>query len=351
MPAAHRPWGKVRVRVPTALPVLESTPEMSNLSDMQILTRAYGWENDPRRRHTSLDLGWTFYAVGATKKIIDSLVEAGWVRIVFKSGRNIGYSLTEKGRGIVAVAAMQHEQTRVPASVILEATDLLVGIDDLKQTVARAIEGRQRTHFLLEGPPACGKSVLMEGIRAVVTTAFMAFGSRTSAAGLSAAMFENQPTILLLDEADKMRHECYSVLLGLMEKGELLETKSGNTRGILLNTMVIAACNSSAKMPPEFISRFAMHAHFPQYTRQQFIDICQVFLPRLEGCPEDLASTIGELVYDSSLGDVRKARDVWRLAQAPVTTGEVRRVVDMMLRYGPGNKEKQRQPANRFAGI
>jgi hypothetical protein len=318
---------------------------------MQILTRAYGWEVDPRRRHTSLDLGWTFYGVGATKKIIDSLVEAGWVQVVFKSGRSMGYNLTEKGRGIVATAAMEHEKTRVPASVILEATDLLVGVEDLRETLARSIEARQRTHFLLEGPPACGKSVLMEGIRAVVTTAYMAFGSRTSAAGLSGALFEHMPTILLLDEADKMRQECYSVLLGLMERGELLETKSGNTRGILLNTMVIAACNSSTKMPPEFISRFAMHAHFPQYTRQQFIDICQVFLPRVEGCPEDLAITIGELVYDSNLGDVRKARDVWRLAQYPVTVAEVRRVVGMMLRYGPGNKERHRQPASRLAGM
>jgi len=94
-----------------------------------------------------------------------------------------------------------------------------------------------------------------------------------------------------------------------------------------------------------------MHAHFPQYTRQQFIDICQVFLPRVEGCPEDLAITIGELVYDSNLGDVRKARDVWRLAQYPVTVAEVRRVVGMMLRYGPGNKERHRQPASRLAGM
>lgn len=322
-----------------------------NPSDMEILTRAFGWENDPRRKHKGVNLGWTEYAVGATKTIIGRLVEEGWVQVVFRSGRITGYGLTEKGRGIVATAAMEHERTRVPASVILEATDLVVGFEDLKETLARAIEARQRTHFLLEGPPACGKSLIMEGIRAVVPTAFMAFGSRTSAAGLSGAMFEFQPTILLLDEADKMRHDCYSVLLGLMERGELLETKSGNTRGIVLNTMVIGACNSSAKMPPEFLSRFAMHAHFPQYTRQQFLDVCRVFLPRVEGCPEDLAATIGASVYDSSLGDVRKARDVWRLAQPPITVAEVQRVVGMMVRYGPGNKERQRQPAKRFAGI
>ncbi|GAH63714.1 unnamed protein product, partial [marine sediment metagenome] len=144
--------------------------------------------------------------------------------------------------------------------------------------------------------------------------------------------FEYQPSILLLDEADKMDNDCYSVLLGLMESGEVLETKSRKARGIRLETMVIAACNSSAKMPAEFLSRFALHANFPKYSREEFIEVCTGFLTRSESCPPDLASLIGQLVYDYGIGDVRKARGAWQLMTAP-TRDEALRVIQLMLKY------------------
>jgi len=178
-------------------------------------------------------------------------------------------------------------------------------------------------------------------VRSAVPDAYIAFGSRTSAAGLSDALFEFQPSILLLDEADKMDNDCYSVLLGLMESGEVLETKSRRSRGIRLETMVIAACNSSAKMPAEFLSRFALHAHFPKYSREEFIEVCTGFLTRSESCPPDLASLIGQLVYDYGIGDVRKARGAWQMMIAP-TRDEALRVIQLMLKYGSDNHNRRK---------
>ncbi|KKM79665.1 hypothetical protein LCGC14_1347600, partial [marine sediment metagenome] len=241
------------------------------------------------------------------------------------------YRLTEKGIGLVAIERLDQEESRIPASSVLEALGLVVGYEDLKDALAFAVEARSRTNFLLEGPPACAKSVLLEGIRAAVPDAYMAFGSRTSAAGLSDALFEYHPSVLLLDEADKMSNDVYSVLLGLMESGEVLETKSKKTRGIQLNTTVLAACNSSDRMPQAFLSRFALHARFPLYTRVEFINVCRGFL-RAEGCPEEFAVAIGQRVYDYGLGDVRKARGVWAMMRESTET-EVVRVVNLMLRY------------------
>ncbi len=186
--------------------------------------------------------------------------------------------------------------------------------------------------LLLSGPPACSKSMFMEAIRNTVETSYIVFGSRTSASGLSDVLFEHQPTVLLMDEADKLHMDTYSVLLGLMEAGEILETKSGRTRGIKLNTVVVAACNKFDKMPKEFLSRFALHAHFPPYTREEFIDVCRGFLPKTENCSVEMAELIGKMVYDYGLGDVRKARGVCQLMLEP-TEAEAQRVVDLMRKY------------------
>jgi replication-associated recombination protein RarA len=230
--------------------------------------------------------------------------------------------------------------------------DLIVGFDDLKYEIARAVNRQLKMNFLLEGPPACAKSLMLEGVRQAVPEAYMAFGSRTSAAGLSEALFERNPRILLLDEADKMDNDTLSVLLGVMESGEILETKSRNTRGIKLETMVLAACNSSKKFTPEFLSRFALHPHFPAYTRDEFIDVCHGFLSKAENCPPEMARRIGQLVFDYKLGDVRKARGVWQLMDE-ASESEVQRAINLIQKYSPesARRHTEKAEASRLPGM
>jgi hypothetical protein len=311
-------------------------------TDIEILKKAKEREDDTRRPRDWKP--WEFWVVGATKDDIKRLVDQGYVTAAVRQPRLTKYLLTDKGRQVVWSVSMERKFTAVPRSTLIESMELVVGFEDIKETIADAIAQRRRINFMLEGPPACAKSVILECVRTCVPYAYMAFGSRTSAAGLSDVLFEIKPELLLLDEVDKMRHDCYSVLLGLMEKGEILETKSGKTRGIVLDTMVIAACNSSAKMSPEFLSRFAFHPYFKEYTRQEFIDVCVGMLTRAEGCPPDVANLIGVQVYDMGLGDVRKARGVWQLMRAP-TEEEVQRIIRMNLKYSPDidTRKKKRQ--------
>jgi replication-associated recombination protein RarA len=322
-------------------------------NDMDILRRAYDRENDSRNRGRL----WAAFNVGASRADINRLLSEELITQAHQSAR-LGthdyspalYRLSEKGRSLVFATTMEREFERVPAADILEAMSLIVGFDDLKQAISQAIETRRRINFLLEGPPACAKSLILEGVRSAVPSAYIAFGSRTSASGLSDALFEHQPTILLLDEIDKMHNDCYSVLLGLMESGEILETKSKKTRGVKLETMVIGACNSTVKMPQEFLSRFALPVFFPSYSRDEFIDVCRGFLARAENCPEDIAGAIGQTVFDYNLGDVRKARGVWQLMTAP-TEDEVHRVVRLMKKYSRDNhnhSRKQKTEARRL---
>lgn len=315
----------------------------------ELLRRAYDFENDIRRK-SMFGRSWEFHAIRATRAEIKQLVADGYACIASRGGGLVKYELTEKGREMACREIPEFLES-VSKTELLEALDLVVGFDDIKETLAIALATRRKVNFLLEGPPACAKSVMLEGIRSAVPSVFQAFGSRTSASGLSEALFEYHPQVLLLDEADKMRHDVYSVLLGLMESGEILETKTGKTRGIKLDTLVIAACNSSKKMSPEFLSRFAFHGHFPEYTREEFIDVVLGMLGR-ESCPLEIARIIGSRVFDEHLGDVRKARGVWNLMMAP-TVDEIDRVIHMSIKYGPQNvHKKKREPASRkFPGM
>ena len=314
-------------------------------TDMEILKRAYDRENDSRdRRHPDFR-NWEYYTIGASRADISRLLDEGLLIVAVKTSTLTKYKLSEQGRKLVWATTMEREFTKIPADTIIDSMGLVVGFDDVKEAIAQTISRKRRINFLLEGPPACAKSIMLEGIRSSVPGSYIAFGSRTSASGISDALFEHQPSVLLMDEADKMHNDVYSVLLGLMESGEILETKSQKTRGIVLETMVIAACNSSEKMPREFLSRFALHLTFPTYTRDEFIDVCRGFLQKAENCDPDIASLIGQYVFDYKVGDVRKARGVWNLMNE-ATEEEILRVVQMMLKYSPdGNKRRRKPPS------
>lgn len=315
------------------------------MSDIDILKAALDRETDPRR--PAKWKAWEFYTVGATKEEAKRLADEGYIAIAHHVGSLVKYELTEKGKKAVWAENMEEKFEAVPAAEILESLDLVVGFDDIKRQLANSLSSRRRINFILEGPPACAKSVMLEGIRMALPRAYMAFGSRTTAAGLSQVLFEIRPHVLLLDEADKMRADVTSVCLGLMERGEIVETKSGGLRGVTLKTSVIAACNSSKKMTPEFLSRFASHFHFPEYSRQEFIDVCVGMLTKAEDCPQDIALKIGTQVYDMGMGDVRKARGVWAMMTAP-TDEEIQRVISMSVKYGPQNdiRRPRKQPAS-----
>jgi replication-associated recombination protein RarA len=313
-------------------------------SDFEILRQAYQREEDVRNKKLLPYMtAWERSQVGATLDQVKRLVDEGMITVEVKNGNLVKYKLIQKGRDLVYAEIMERKMKKVEAPVILKAMDLIVGFDDLKMKIAKAIASGKRTHFLLSGPPACAKSLILEAVRTTVDSAYMAFGSRTSSSGLSDVLFEHHPTVLLLDEADKIRMDTFSVLLGLMQTGEILETKTGKTRGVRLETMVIAACNRYEKMPPEFMSRFAMHAAFPKYTRDEFIDVCKGFLPRVEKtCSVELAEMIGKAVFDYNLGDVRKARGVFDLMDEQ-TPEEVARVVDFMMKYSPDGATRHKR--------
>jgi len=132
-----------------------------------------------------------------------------------------------------------------------------------------------------------------------------------------------------------MESQALSVLLSLMETGDVLETKYRRHGGVRLDTIVIGALNTSKGLPPELLSRFEFHLYFPKYTKDEFISTCQKYLSLRENITSELARYIGETVWSEG-GDIRTARAITRILEEK-TTREVDRVMDFLRRYSKRN--------------
>jgi SpoVK/Ycf46/Vps4 family AAA+-type ATPase len=301
-------------------------------TDLDVLKRAAAWEGKFQPR------AWQALDLGATRQDVNRLLDSGYIQRVAASSRlapnQFGpalYKLAPKGLGIV-----ERKKNLQPVTVeaVLKSMEYIVGFDDLKQRIAEAIAYHRRTHFLFEGCPASVKSTLLDAIRNVVPDSTMIFGRGASAKGVSNKLFEEQPSVLLIDELDKSKKEVREMILGLMETGEIINTKADDNRGIVLDTLIFAACNKASMFSPEFVSRFTWHTYFQAYTRSEFIAVVHVMLAVKSNCPADVAEYIAAQVFDNEIGDVRQARGIWQSMNAPTIT-EADSILSMKMKYRP----------------
>ena len=155
-------------------------------TDAEILRNAYEKENKPGRIARYAPWAWEAWAVGATHNDIKRLKDQGYVIEHGTLNKMVLFVLTEKGKKRGWEESMQKQVTAPDYKVIMEQMDLIVGFDDIKATLATAVSCQRRINFLLEGPPACAKSLMLDAVMRSVLPgyAYEAFGSRTSAAGL-----------------------------------------------------------------------------------------------------------------------------------------------------------------------
>jgi DNA replicative helicase MCM subunit Mcm2 (Cdc46/Mcm family) len=239
----------------------------------------------------------------------------------YKSRSSTNYKVAnpELVKQVLGMQEEEREQVEVEKEKTEEIPDDIfspvIGYDDIKQFLKMALKGQKRLHFLFEGSPATAKSLFMLCIQKAIPQSYYATGSRTTAPGLTDALFSYEPKVLLLDEIEKTDMQSYAVLLSLMESGAVVETKYRRHITAKMNTIVIGACNSSAKLPPELISRFDFHLKLKPYDRDEFVKVCKIYLSQFESIPEDLAEYIGLRVWLSPKipSDVRKARGIARM--------------------------------------
>ena len=135
-------------------------------------------------------------------------------------------------------------------------------------------------------------------------------------------LFMKEPKYLMVDEIDKMSASDQASLLGLMETGEMVETKVNKTRSIKLKTWVFATANTTTRLSKPLLTRFMVFTLKP-YTYEDFADQGDVVLvrqrrpsARTESAPAATAPAITreiggvvQLHGDRDAGRVREAAE------------------------------------------
>jgi holliday junction DNA helicase RuvB len=207
----------------------------------------------------------------------------------------------------------------------------IVGNNDIKLILNKAILSERSIHVLLVGKPGCAKTMFLTEIMHRTKKSYFTIGSNTSKAGLVHQLFENQPKCVLIDELDKMSANDQVSLLHLMETGIISETKINKIRQMELITWVFATANSYEKIIQPLLSRFAV-LEVPEYTFNEFTDIAISRLSK-ENIEERSARVIAERLW-YELGS-RDIRDVIKVARLASSSEEIPFVVKMLKKRIP----------------
>jgi len=202
----------------------------------------------------------------------------------------------------------------------------VLGHDDIKRILSRALVSKKPVHVLLIGKPGCAKTMFLTQIMQAIKESYFVVGSNSTKAGLMNQLFEKRPKFLLVDELEKMTKADQSSLLHVMETGIISETKIKKTRQTKLITWVFGTANSCDNIIEPLLSRFAI-LEIPEYTFEEFSEITVTILKK-EGIREPSARFIVEKVWNE-LGS-KDIRDVIKVSRLASSSEEVSFVVKML---------------------
>ncbi len=210
------------------------------------------------------------------------------------------------------------DETAAYAEVLTTLFDPIVGYDDVKWLLRRAVVTDAPVHVLLEGPPASAKTLFLMEIARLPGAEF-ALGGTSTKAGLTDMLLVYRPRYLLVDEVETIDNQRdYAALLHLMENQEVIETKYRRHERTPMKTWVFAAGNDASRLPPALLSRFGGKAgviHFKAYTSAEFLEIAANVLVQREGTPGDFAKRVATATLDLGSRDVRLAIRIGRLSK------------------------------------
>jgi len=313
--------------------LLEEEPELIDL-----LERIVQWEEEmPAKDPAIYGLGFRPEHVFGDPRVLAKLVPRGILRLSYKSSTDTRYrvlNLGELKRAIQDWKARQVKPEEEPEEIPQDLFGNIVGHDDVKEILWRAIRSDNPIHVLLSGTPASAKSLFLEELMRLPKSSFV-LGSGLSKAGLYDIIFDEQPKYLIIDEIDKVDDSAnLTALLSLMERGIVVERKHRKHRSIKLKTWVFAGANRLDQLPPELLSRFLV-LNFRPYTGEEFTEVVVHVLTAREGLPRHQALYIAnKCLTELSTRDPRDAIKIARLAksQGLPTNSDIDRVVSLVKR-------------------
>lgn len=277
-------------------------------------------------------MGFQYGEVLAAPARLTYLVQRDVLRWGYKSSNFTHYKLTNPELVKATLEILKKEEAQEfqdqPLTIPEDIFDIVVGFQDIKETIVKSLKAERPVHILLVGPPATGaKTLFLEEINTLPGARYT-LGSTDTKAGITRFLMAYKPRFLIVDEMDKMAREDYAALLSLMETGVVTEMKTGRTQTLTLKTWVFGAANDIYKIPDELKSRFLRFVLKP-YGEAEFIQAVRGFLVKREDINEELATYIAQQLAKRTK-DPRVARSIGRLCK---TKEDVDRMIRMLLEY------------------
>jgi len=214
----------------------------------------------------------------------------------------------------------------------------IIGYEDVKELFVSALRmygDGLPVHFLMVGEPSSAKTLFLLCLSKVKGAVYL-LGSRVTRAGLTDLLMEHKPTLLLIDELNKVDFNCYGVLLSLMEPGLVIEVKHKSFRRERMETLVVSGANYEHEVPGELLSRFTI-LRFKPYTFNQFRKVAVKVLADY-GIKRRLAGYMAMAVYNKlrskDVRDVVKlARHLLKISKKKPTKRTVNKVLKTLKQY------------------
>jgi Holliday junction DNA helicase RuvB len=301
----------------------------------------FTYECDKGHRGRALGLeSWEFKVSPWFMRVLH---DKGLVQVLYKSRSSTCYGVpeetlkaielilswsTEKVEG--AEVYEEPEAAEMPEPTVEMFSDI-VGLDNIKRLVVDVLKADKPVHLLLVGPPASAKTMILEAVSERYSVPIILAGTSTKA-GLREFIVENKPTIMLIDELDKIANPLdLSVLLTWMQSQRLTVTMASKRVTIKCPSVckVIAAANRADKLPPELLSRFVV-VEIKPYTERDVYEICVNVLTRKEGKSREVAEIVARAVTEKLRS--RDPRDCIKVARLAERIEDVDRIVETLRR-------------------
>lgn len=276
--------------------------------------------------HVVTSIGWEWHDVAQSYHQVQKLLSMGLVKIKYKSNKHTDYSLSDRKNTIDIInGSTRPKDSTMPISQAELFSDI-VGHDDIKKVIGRAILSPKPRHLLLVGPPASAKTMFQLEIESMIPDAFFVDGANLTGPGLVDLLFDNYVKFLIIDEIEEMGKDDLGVLTSFMQTGRLYETKYLRTRTKEVSTSIIGSCNNTSKLSQKLLSRF-LCIHFQEYSYEEFAQICISLLVK-EGITSNLAERIADLVWNNIKS--RDIRDALKMSSIVRDENDLKWVSDMI---------------------
>lgn len=286
--------------------------------------------------------GWRWFDIQASPQIITRLVQDGLVVIRRKTASKTKYKLVspkliKEGIGEYWRSCMESWTGRKSAKPTSKGSTLpknflrgIEGYDSLKRFMLKSLgTGKdKRINVLFYGPPGTAKSLFLMELQRI-PDAYFCDGSKTSGVGLDDILLERRPSVLVIDEVDKMNRKDTSALLLLCENGMVCITKHHKKVSETLSTRVFIACNNKEALTKAFQDRFDSF-YLREYTDEEYLRIVPPIL--MDRC--NISKKLAAHIAKRSLAELGKSvRQAIRMGHICANEKDVEDFLDTKKRY------------------